>query len=88
MNIVTRTLLRSVNRAYCRNRGVSLEELQAGRWVKSSASSYNGNCVQILKLSDGRVAVRDTKDKGKGPALILDQEQWEQFLSSSKASAE
>jgi Domain of unknown function (DUF397) len=85
MNIVTRTPSPPDIDAYYRKRGVTTEELQAGPWYKSSWSSYNGNCVEVMKLAGGQVAVRDTKDKGKGPALIFEREDWDRFLAACKA---
>jgi hypothetical protein len=32
------------------------------RWRKSTASTGNGECVELAALPDGRVAVRDSKD--------------------------
>jgi hypothetical protein len=40
------------------------------RWVKSSLSYANGDCVEVARLPDGRLAVRDSKDPG-GPACFL-----------------
>lgn len=31
-------------------------------WVKSTHSTTNGECVEVATLSDGSVAVRDSKD--------------------------
>ena len=39
------------------------------RWVKSSYSFANGNCVEVAALP-GAVAVRDSKDPG-GPVLTF-----------------
>lgn len=32
------------------------------RWKKASHSRSNGECVEVATLSDGSVAVRDSKD--------------------------
>jgi hypothetical protein len=39
-------------------------------WRKSSRSSQEQGCVEAAFLADGRVAVRDSKDR-EGPALVL-----------------
>jgi hypothetical protein len=49
------------------------------RWVKSSLSFANGDCVQVARLPDGRVAVRDSKDPG-GPVLRFTPAEWAAFL--------
>jgi hypothetical protein len=70
--------------AYYRSHGVSSAEIAVASWYKSSASSYNGNCVEISHLQDGRVAVRDTKDRASGPALIFTRPEWDAFLAGAK----
>ena len=51
------------------------------RWVKSSASAANGNCVEvgIFGFVDG-VMVRDSKDPD-GPVLSFTREEWDAFLA-------
>ena len=46
-------------------------DLAGARWRKSSHSGQEGNCVEVAFLGDGRVAVRDSKDAGHGPALVF-----------------
>jgi hypothetical protein len=70
--------------AYYRSHGVSSAELGRASWHKSSASSYNGNCVEISHIQDGRVAIRDTKDRASGPALIFTRPEWDAFLAGAK----
>ena len=60
------------------SRGAALE------WQKSSWSANNGNCVEVARLSDGRVAVRDSKD-AHGPALDFAPHAWRAFLGAVKA---
>jgi hypothetical protein len=71
--------------AYYRSHGVRSAELTEASWRKSSWSSYNGNCVEIARLRDGRIAVRDTKDKAAGPALIFTHPEWNAFLAGAKS---
>jgi Domain of unknown function (DUF397) len=70
--------------SYYRSHGVRSAEIAAALWRKSSWSSYNGNCVEVARLQDGRIAVRDTKDRSIGPALIFTQPEWDAFLSGAK----
>jgi len=70
--------------AYYKSHGVSSAEIAMASWYKSSASSYNGNCVEISHLQDGRVAVRDTKDRASGPALVFTRPEWDAFLAGAK----
>jgi hypothetical protein len=71
-------------RTYFRAHDVHPAELVAASWYKSSASSYNGDCVEVSHLQDGRVAVRDTKDRASGPALIFTRPEWDAFLAGAK----
>jgi hypothetical protein len=57
-------------------------ELTGVRWFKSSFSSTNG-CVEVAHLPEGGVAVRDTKDRDKGPHFFTRHE-WECFLAGAK----
>jgi hypothetical protein len=38
-------------------------------FVKASGSAPNNACVEVAKFKNGDVAVRDSKDKGRGPVL-------------------
>jgi hypothetical protein len=71
-------------RKYYRARGVRVAELSTASWYKSSASAYNGNCVEVSHLRGGRVAVRDSKDRACGPALIFTRSEWDAFLAGTK----
>ncbi|MEU9830239.1 DUF397 domain-containing protein [Streptosporangium sp. NPDC048047] len=54
-------------------------ELSGAVWVKSPFSGGNGgNCVEVARLSGGRVGVRDSKDPS-GPALVFTPGEWAAF---------
>jgi Domain of unknown function (DUF397) len=73
------------NDAYYESHGVTSADIANASWRKSSASGYNGNCVEVSRLrGGGHVAVRDTKDMETGPILVFTQAEWNAFLSAAK----
>lgn len=50
-----------------------------GGWRKSSFSMSAGQCVEVARLKDGRIGVRDSKAPS-GPVLRFDRESWAAFL--------
>jgi hypothetical protein len=54
----------------------------AGPWVRSSYSGPQGNCVEVARLPDGTVAVRNSRHPD-GPALIFTSAEWEAFVSGA-----
>jgi Domain of unknown function (DUF397) len=62
-----------------------IRDVSSISWRKSSLSTYNGNCVEIGRLGDNTIGVRDTKDKGRGSVLAFTQDEWSAFLGGAKA---
>ena len=54
-----------------------MPELAGAVWRKSTLSGPNG-CVEVAFL-DGRIAVRDSKDRS-GPVLLFTPYEWEAFV--------
>jgi hypothetical protein len=52
-------------------------DLTGAEWRVSTLCDLNG-CVEVALL-DGRIAVRDSKDKG-GPVLLFTAREWEAFV--------
>lgn len=53
-------------------------DLTRARWRTSSRSVGNGNCVEVAGV-EGRIAVRDSKDRG-GPVLAFPAPAWRAFV--------
>lgn len=53
--------------------------MEALNWYKSSYSSGNGQCTLCARLSDGGMAVKDSKDPDS-PILRFTAAQWAEFL--------
>jgi hypothetical protein len=56
-------------------------DLSRAQWRKSTRSGYNG-CVEVAFV-DGRVAVRDSKDK-RGPVLLFSAAEWQAFMGGAR----
>lgn len=54
-------------------------ELRGLTWKKSSASTANGDCIEVACLPVGGVVVRDSKDQA-GAILRFSHGSWQQFL--------
>ncbi|MGI9000514.1 MAG: DUF397 domain-containing protein [Pseudonocardia sp.] len=60
------------------------DELRRAEWFTSSRSGHERECVEVAFLDGGRVALRDTKDKGTGPAHIFTPGEWSAFIEGVK----
>jgi hypothetical protein len=53
-------------------------------WVKSSRSGpTGGNCVEVAALTDGQVAMRNSRDPD-GPVLVFTRAEWDAFLLGAR----
>ena len=57
-------------------------DLTGAEWRTSTLCDLNG-CVEVALL-DGRIAVRDAKDKG-GPVLLFTPREWEAFVGGVRS---
>jgi hypothetical protein len=55
-----------------------VEDQASIRWRKSTLSTTNG-CVEVAVVGD-RIAVRDSKQQGRGPVLEFTAAEWAAFL--------
>ena len=53
------------------------------RWVKSSLSFANGNCVEVADLPGGGVAVRNSRHPN-GSVLQFTSAEWEAFIGGAR----
>jgi Domain of unknown function (DUF397) len=63
--------------------GMRATELAGARWAKSSRSGpTGGNCVEVAFLSDGQVAVRNSRQPA-GPTLVFPAREWAAFVGGA-----
>lgn len=58
-------------------------DLTGADWRTSTRSSGNGNCVEVAGV-DGRIAVRDSKDR-QGSVLVFPPSAWDAFVTGLTA---
>jgi hypothetical protein len=63
--------------------GMPARELGTEGWHKPWSGTNGGNCVEAMKLADGRVALRQSTDPD-GPALIYTHREMETFIRGAK----
>ncbi|WP_299534783.1 DUF397 domain-containing protein [uncultured Streptomyces sp.] len=64
--------------------GMPAADLGSEGWYKPWSGGNGGNCVEAMKLADGRVAVRQSADPD-GPALIYSHGEIAAFIQGAKA---
>ncbi|MFF5563590.1 DUF397 domain-containing protein [Streptomyces sp. NPDC012623] len=64
--------------------GMPAAELGAEGWRKPWSGGNGGNCVEAMKLADGRVAMRQSTDPD-GPALIYTTSEIAAFIQGAKS---
>ena len=52
-------------------------------WIRSSYSYANGNCVEVARLPDGQVGVRDSKNP-QAAILRFTSSGWYAFLAGAR----
>ncbi|MET8830584.1 DUF397 domain-containing protein [Streptomyces sp. NPDC004610] len=60
------------------------DSFAAARWIKSSYSSGEGECVEVAGLP-GAIAARDSKNP-TGPVLVFSREDWAGFIRGVSAA--
>jgi hypothetical protein len=63
--------------------GMPAVDVPGARWRKSSHSNPSGNCVEMTRLADGRVAVRNSRFP-EGVALIYSADDFRAFVEEAK----
>ena len=63
--------------------GMPARELGTSGWRKPWSGGNGGNCVEAMRLDDGRVAVRQSADPD-GPALIYTHGEISAFIPGAK----
>jgi hypothetical protein len=53
------------------------------RWIKSSLSFANNNCVEVARLPDGQIGVRDSKTPERA-ILRITSAGWQAFLAAAR----
>jgi hypothetical protein len=61
-----------------------MSEDRYASWRKSSYSSGTGNCVEVAG-EDRLVAIRDTRQGGRGPMLEFTEVVWRAFIAEAKS---
>lgn len=66
--------------------GMSATDVPGATWQKSSYSNPSGNCVEMARLGDGRVAIRNSRFPD-GAALIYSAGEFRAFVNETKTGS-
>jgi hypothetical protein len=64
--------------------GMPAANLGTHGWMKPWSGGNGGNCVEVLKLQDGRIALRQSTDP-EGPALLYTVSEMTAFIEAAKS---
>jgi hypothetical protein len=64
--------------------GMPARDLGEQGWERPWSGPNGGQCVEMKRLADGRIAVRQSTDPG-GPALIYTTDEISAFITGAKA---
>jgi hypothetical protein len=64
--------------------GITATTLGTDGWIKPWSGPNGGDCLEAKKLTDGRVALRQSTDPD-GPALIFEPNEIRAFVIGAKA---
>lgn len=64
--------------------GMRAADLGTEGWHKPWSGGNGGNCIEAMRLGDGRVALRQSTDPD-GPALIFAGSEFTAFIEGAKA---
>jgi hypothetical protein len=60
------------------------QDLTSAAWHKSTACTDGDSCVEVAYAGE-RIGIRDSKDDGEGPVLVLGGHQWRTFVARVRA---
>ncbi len=63
--------------------GMPAADLGDLKWQKSNRSNPSGNCVELAALSDGAIAMRNSRDPA-GPALVYTRDEIAAFVAGAR----
>jgi hypothetical protein len=62
-----------------------VESGQEPSWYRSSRCGSESGCVEVARINETTVAVRDSKLPGGSPFLMFDRQTWATFIGAVKA---
>ncbi|MFJ4688849.1 DUF397 domain-containing protein [Streptomyces sp. NPDC088789] len=62
--------------------GVAASRIAGARWQKATASDAKNDCVEVARIGEDEIAVRNSRHPD-GPALIYTRAEWEAFTDGA-----